>query len=143
MAVRVLEKARPADSAAAAMRRAQLQILQVVRKRGRTARISRAATTAWCAEIGLAFTFHRLSSACDKRVEPGADRELARLSDHQLRIDQRMLGIEVRARERVLLAGRVSHTVAQEVTSLPVPAVVGTAMIGVADSASAPAPVFR
>ena len=32
--------------------------------------ISRAATTAWCIETGLAFTFHRLSSACESASRP-------------------------------------------------------------------------
>ena len=78
-----------------------------------------------------------------QRVEAGADRELARLSGHQRGIDQRVPRIEAGRDSEYFLPDWVSHTVAQEVTSLPVPAVVGTAMIGVADSASAPVPVCR
>ena len=47
-----------------------------------------------------------------------------------------------RASEYFFLAS-VSHTVAQLVTSLPVPEVVGMAMIGVRPSASPPMPVSR
>ena len=58
--------------------------------------------------------------------------------------DADLLGrLAARTRRRKRLARASSQTVAQHVTSLPVPAVVGTAMIGVLTKVSTPCPVSR
>ena len=128
---------RRAESAAAAILVRRSRSSNASARRGSTARISRAAATAWFAEMGLAFTFQRLSRAWDRASRPVLTVSCFGFPSMSLGSISACSGYRFGRASEYLCPNSVSQTVAQEVTSLPVPAVVGTAMIGVAESSSA------
>ena len=66
-----------------------------------------------------------------------------RLAQRKCGVNKGDFGVKIFTRKGNLRPRSSSQTVAKEVTSLPVPAVVGTAMIGIADSVEPPLLVSR
>ena len=77
-AVRVFENARPAVSAASAMRRRSSMSRRFFISAGSVASTSRAAVTAWLSDTGFALTFQIDSSACDSASRPRRQRTARR-----------------------------------------------------------------
>jgi hypothetical protein len=130
-AVFVLENASPAYKSGERHFRAQRAVARDAASIAEdVASTSRAAATAWLSEMGLAFTFQMDSSACDSASSPlcsvtGAG-SVSISSGSITAASGQVCG---RCSEYLLLAAR-SQIVAHGVTSLPVPAVVGTAISG-------------
>ena len=142
-AVLVLENASPAKVAARAIRARRSRLPRSSTNPGRLSRISVAALTAWLVETGLPFTFQMLSREWDR-----ASRAVLIVNARGIpTISSGSISASVAYKDRrdreYLRPVSVSHTDAQLVTSLPVPAVVGMAIIGIDVSASSPAPSSR
>ena len=139
-AVLVLENASPAKVAARAIRTRRSRLPRSSTNPGRHSRISVAALTAWLVETGLPFTFQMLSSeweSASRAVLTVNSRGIPSISSGSISAS---VAYKDRRDREYLRPVPVSHTVAQLVTSLPVPAVVGMAIIGIDVSASSPAP---
>jgi hypothetical protein len=127
-AVLVLENAMPAFKAASAMRPRSSRLPSSRIRRGSTSRMSFTAEIANASEIGLALTFQIDSSACDKASSPLCSVTAGGSESISSGSMRAALGqVCGRCSEYFFWLSR-SQMVAQGVTSLPVPAVVGTAI---------------